>query len=302
MSGFTSIDLSRLPAPDVIEAPDFDALLAEMKAEAIRLDPELADALALESEPATKILRVCAYFRMLDRAEFNDGSRANMLAFATGGDLDQLGAYWAVERLVVQEADDTIIPPVELIMEADADFRARIQLSLEGHTSAGPRGSYIYWALSASGDVKDAAVDSPSPGEVVVTVLSRQGDGTPDAALLTAVEEALNDEDIRPLTDQVTVQAASILPYQVDAGLILYDGPDPAAVLATAQAAVDKLVVDLHRLGHDISLSALYAALHIPGVVQRVDLVSPAADIVVGADEAAFCTATPTVTFGGRDV
>ena len=42
---------------------------------------------------------------------------------------------------------------------------------------AGPTGAYEFHALSADGDVKDAAATSPAPGEVVVTVLSRTGDG-----------------------------------------------------------------------------------------------------------------------------
>lgn len=301
MSGFSQINLSQLPAPEVIQVPVYEDLLAEMKARAIDLMPELAPYLELESEPATKLLEVCAYFRLLDRCAFNDGARANMLALATGTDLDNLAAFWGVERLVIQEADTTVSPPIIQIKESDHELRARTQLSLEGHTTAGPRGAYIFHAMSASGQVKDAAVDSPAPGEVLVTILGREGNGEPSAELLAEVGEALNHEDVRPLTDLVTVAAAAIVNYTIEAELILYDGPDQALVLAAAQAAIEAYVSDHHRLGHDITLSGVYAALHQPGV-QRVALTSPAADIVVAAGEAAFCTSTPTVTIGGRDV
>lgn len=302
MSGFSSIDLSKLPAPAVIMTVEFDALLTEMKTEAVRVMPALEPFLALESEPTTQLLRVCAYFRMLDRLAFNDGARANMLALATGTDLDNLGAFWGVGRLTVQAADTSLSPPIPEILEADDAFRARIQLSLEGHSTAGPRGSYIFWAMSASGQVKDASVESPAPGEVVVTVLSHDGDGTASAGLLDTVADALNDDAVRPLTDQVSVQSATIIPYQVEATLTLYEGPDADAVEAAAEAALETYVTTHHRLGHDITLSGLFAALHQPGV-QKVSITQPAADIVVGPSEAAFCAADAlAVSVGGRDV
>lgn len=302
MSGFTSINLSKLPAPEVIKTVEYDVLLTEMKAEAIRLMPDLEAYLSLESEPTTQLLRVCAYYRMLDRLEFNDGVRASMLALSTGTNLDGLAAFWGVERLIVQEADVTVNPPIAEIKESDEAFRSRIQLSLEGHTTAGPRGSYTFWARSASGEVKDVSVDSPTPGEVVVTVLSQEDDGTPSNILLNTVDAALNDEDVRPLTDHVTVQAPTIITYQVVASLTLYEGPDASAVEAVAEAALEEYIETHHRLGHDVTLSGIYAALHQPGV-QNVQISEPAADIVVGPHEAAFCAADAiAVSVGGRDV
>lgn len=300
MSGFSQINLGKLPAPSVVKTVDYEVLLAEMKARVIELLPEMAMALELESEPVVKILQACAYFRALDRIEFNDGAHACMLALSTDSNLDGLGALWGVERLVVQEADDTPVPPVPEILESDEAFRARIQLSLEGHTTAGPSGAYVYWALTASGEVKDASVNSPAPGEVLVTVLSHDADGTPSAALLSAVETQLNDEDVRPLTDLISIQAAQILPYTIDATLDLYHGPASEAVIAAAQAAIEAFVQDHHRLGHDITISGIHAALHQQGV-QNVTLVSPAADIQVASSEAAYCTGT-SVILGVRDV
>ncbi|MEX0319448.1 MAG: baseplate J/gp47 family protein [Ruegeria sp.] len=302
MSGFSAIDLSKLQASEVIQTVEYVALLAEMKAEAVRLMPELDPFLSLESEPASKILRVCAYFRMLDRLEFNDNAKALMLAKATGGSLDQLAAFWGVERLTVQAADDTVSPPIPEIRESDEAFRQRTQLSLEGHTTAGPRGSYIFWALSASGEVKDVSVERPVPGQVVVTVLSHADDGTPSSGLLNTVETALNDEDIRPLCDTVVVQAVTVVPYEVEAVLTLYEGPGEAEVLAAAEAALEAYIEAHHRIGHDITLSGLFAALHQPGV-QNVQISKPVADVVIGSAEAAFCMADSiAVTVGGRDV
>lgn len=302
MSGFNAIDLSKLAPPPIIRGVNYDALLDEMRAEVISHLPDMAPFLALESEPVTQLLRVCAYYRMLDRIEFNDRARGNLLALATGADLDHLAAFWGVERLVVQEGDDSVDPPILEILEDDEALRYRTQLSLEAHSTAGPRGSYIYWARSASGGVKDAQAESPAPGEVVVTVLSNVADGTPSAELLARVEEILTDEDVRPLTDHVTVRGAEIVSYQVEAVLTLYDGPDASAVLAAARSALDRFVEAQNHFGHDITLSGLYAALHQPGV-QKVTITSPVSDIVIAPAQAAWCSPEHrSVSVGGRDV
>ena len=86
-----------------------------------------------------------------------------MLAFAEDADLDHIGARYNVERLVVDPGDASAIPPVPATYEPNADFRRRIQLSFEALTTAGSTGSYIYHALSASGQVRDASATSPAP-------------------------------------------------------------------------------------------------------------------------------------------
>jgi len=300
MSAFTAINLDKLPAPQVIERKDFETILGEIKTWLIGREPGLEPVLGLESEPIVKVLEAWAYREMLLRAEFDDAARGNMLAYATGAQLDQLAAFFGVQRAVIQAGDDTAVPPIPEIMESDTRFRARIQIALEGFSSAGPRGAYVYWGMTASPLVKDIGVESPVPGQVLVSVLSTAGNGTPDQATIDAVTLKLNDDDVRPLTDQVVVQPATIITYSVAATLTLYEGPDAEVVRQAAEDSVRAYVDDHHRLGHDITVSGLHAALHLAGV-QNVVLASPAANIVVATSEAAYC-ASITVTVGGRDV
>jgi phage-related baseplate assembly protein len=305
MSSFSAIDLSQLTPPDLVEALDFESVLVDLKADLTTRAPELAEVLALESEPLTKLLEVCAYRELILRGRVNDAARAVMLASATGSDLDHLGALFGVARAVVVAANPEATPPVEEVLESDARFRVRIQLAPEAYTVAGSRGAYVWHALASDSHVKDVYVYAPESagdlvGEVRVVVLSDEADGTPSGATLNAVTAALTDERVRPLTDRVYVSAASIVDYTVSAALTTYAGPDSAAVLAAAQAAVEALVADLHALGHDITRSALFAALHQPGV-QNVTLTAPAADLVIADDEAGYCTGI-TITHAGTDL
>jgi len=293
----TPIDLTRLSAPQVVETLNYETILAALRDDLQNRDP--AFTALLESDPACKVLEVCAYRELLIRQRVNDAARAVLLAYATGSDLDHLAALYGVQRQLIDPGDPSALPPVAATYESDAALRARVQLAPEGWTSAGSSGAYRYHALSAAPQVKDVSVQSPSPGEVLVTVLSAVGDGAPDAALLDAVDATLSDETVRPLCDGVTVQAAQIIPYTISAALTLHYGPDAEVVRCSAEAAVRAYAATQHRLGADITLSGLYAALHQPGV-QSVTLASPAAGLAVDDSQAAWCQAL-AVTVAGRD-
>ena len=294
---YTPIDLSNLPAPSVVEPLDYEAIFAAMLADLRSRDP-LFTAL-VESDPAYKILEVAAYRELLIRQRVNDGARAVMLAYAIGSDLEQLAALFGVTRQIIDPGNPTAFPPVPPTIETDASLRYRTQLALEGLSTAGPEGAYRFHSLEVTG-VKDVGIQGPpdtDPGDVLVTVLSQTGNGTASAPLLAAVTAALNAELVRPLTDQVTVQSATITTYEIHATLFIGSGPDPDAVLAQAQASVTAFTQARHRVGADIRLSALFAALHVAGV-ERVTLSAPGivADLVIGATGAPFCTSINLTT------
>lgn len=299
-----TIDLSQLPAPDVVETLDYETLLAERKATLISLYPAdqqeaVARTLSLESEPIVKLLQENAYREVILRQRVNEAAEANMVAWASGADLDQLGANNGVVRLTLTAADDSAIPPVAAVMESDDDFRLRVASAFEGLSVAGPTGAYEFHAKSADGRVSDATAISPSPACVTVTVLSREGDGVAAADLLAVVDAALNDENVRPVADRLTVQSAAIVNYSVDAVLYIYPGPEAEPVRAAAEAKLQAFVTAQRRLGRDIRQSALYAALHVEGV-QRVQLNAPAQDVVLDKTQAGYCTGY-TITVGGSD-
>ncbi|WP_296639198.1 baseplate assembly protein [Roseinatronobacter sp.] len=281
---FAQIDLSRLPAPEVIEPLDYEGLLAEMKAYVAERDPDLAAVLELESEPAVKVLQAAAYFRLLDRARVNDAARAVLLPHATGADLDNLAALLGVARLVITPGDLDAAPPVAPVMESDARLRERAQLSLQAYSTAGPAGAYRYWAMTTSADVLDAHVDSPAPGDVRVVVLPDPEGNLDDAALVQAVTDMVTREDIRVLCDNVYVALPTFLPVAVEAELDILDGPDPAPVLAAAEAALDAYLAQTYRLGGSVTRSGIMAALHREGV-REVTLTAPAASVNAAPDE-----------------
>ncbi|MDR6128047.1 baseplate J/gp47 family protein [Sphingomonas sp. SORGH_AS_0438] len=284
-AAFTPIDLSRLPAPEVLETLSFEAIYADLLASLQAMVPDF-DA-TIESDPAVKLLQLVAYREMLLRARINDAARAVMPAFAVGADLDQLAALLGVARLTRDPGDPTRGVPA--VMETDDEFRRRLVLAPEGYSVAGPEGAYIFHALSADPAVLDASATSPTPGRVVVTILSRVNDGTASAALVATVMAYLSADTRRPMTDALTVQPATIIRYAIDATIRTFDGPDASIVLKTARARLDDYVAACHRLGRDVARSGILAALHVEGVVS-VQLAAPAADIPVDRTQAPWCT------------
>ncbi|WP_096884238.1 baseplate assembly protein, partial [Escherichia coli] len=259
----------------------------------------VARTLTLESEPLVKLLEENAYRELIWRQRVNEAARAVMLACAAGNDLDVIGANYNTTRLTITPADDSTIPPTPAVMESDTDYRLRIQQAFEGLSVAGSVGAYQYHGRSADGRVADISVTSPSPACVTISVLSRENNGVASEDLLAVVRNAINGEDVRPVADRVTVQSAAIVEYQINATLYLYPGPESEPIRAAAVKKLEAYITAQHRLGRDIRLSAIYAALHVEGV-QRVELASPLTDIVLNSTQASFCTEYRVVT-GGSD-
>jgi phage-related baseplate assembly protein len=270
---FSGVDLSKLPAPDVVQDIDYESLLAQWKDYLINADPSLAEVLALESDPLSIDGEATAYQALLIYQRINEAARAVMLNTASGADLDNLAALVSTERLA-GESDDRL--------------RLRAQMALEGVTTAGSHGSYLYHALSSDPNVLDVDTYSPGYGAVVVSVLSALGDGIPDEALLATVSAALNDESVRPLTETVIVQAAAVVNYAIKANLTVDLGPDPELIRATAVNAVNTYVSDSFLLGRPITRSGIFAALHQPEV-RRVVLAEPATDLLLERYQVGRC-------------
>ena len=255
-----NIDLSQLTPPSIIEALDYEAILADCKAYLISIYPDAENMLALESEPLVKALEVQAYRELLLRARYNDEARALLLAFSSGTDLDHIGItyYDGEERLLVSAGDPDAIPPIEEVWEKDDDYRQRLALKPESYSVAGPTEAFRFHALSAHGQVKSVGVTSPIGGTTAVYVLGRTGNGTPSAEIISAVETSLNAEGIRPLSEEVLVSAATVVEYSIDIDLYAYPGATSETLLAQAQAALEKFTATYHAIGSDIEPTAIY--------------------------------------------
>ncbi len=274
-------ELAGLPTPQVLETlrfeTVFDALLHDFR---LRY-PQYSALLA--SDPAIKLIEVAAYRELLLRARINEAARANLLAFAVGNDLEHLGAFYGVTRLP---------------QEQDEPLRRRIRARIMGFANAGGAAHYRYWALSASPEVADVAVDSPGPGRVRISVLPTGHSDTVPEALLETVRATVLRDDVRVLTDTVEVVPVSLVPVTVAAQIWLY--PDtPIAVFEGLAPRLARELAQAAVLGWDLTLSWLIGQLQQPGI-HKVALNEPATDIRIHSTQAVRLTDVQ-LTFAGRD-
>jgi len=158
-------------------------------------------------------------------------------------------------------------------VEDDDHFRSRIQLAPESFSNAGSKGAYIYWAKTAHQNIVDVAVESPEPGVVNVYPLLKGG-AIPGEEVISLVEETLNADKVRPLTDKVQVLPPEPVNFDINVDLHIYKSHTPLVKTIKTEAEnrlkffAEKLK---NKLGMDIVPEQIVDLLQsIPGVYRTV--------------------------------
>jgi len=198
----------------------------------------------------------------------------------------------------VESAENTDTTDGGADAESDDELRERAKLAPSQFSVAGPTDAYKFFTKTASPDIVDVAVTSPTPGQVNVYPLVAGGVVTPGGTL-TLVEQTLNDERIRPLSDTVVVESPTLVDYDIEVDAVIYVDADPAEVTAAITAALegyrDQKVI---KLGADIKRDQI-TALAVYDVTKVFDITVqfPAADVVVAPTEVGVCgTITVNIT------
>ena len=246
------LDTSALPSPSVVEVLDFEGIVAAIKADLLVRYPEAATVLDLESEPMVKLLESFALREMLFRARVNDAARAHLLAFATGTDLDHLGALFGITRMAG---------------ESDERLRLRIQLRIAALAGQGTREHYELVAMTASANVRAAYAIQPRPGYVhVVLWLHAENAQTP-----VDVAAAFSADSTRMLGVEVTVGTATPYPVNIHARIWRTANASPD-LLAKLQQRLATAFAERAELGRSVARSWITTLLHADGVA-AVDFV-----------------------------
>ena len=183
-------------------------------------------------------------------------------------------------------------------VEDDDSFRLRIQEAPEKFSNAGSRGAYEFWAKTASALISDVYVISEAPGEVCVYVLLNGGE-LPNEEILDKVDEVLNSESIRPLTDLVHVLPPRILKYDVEVTYYISrsDAVSAVAIQGRCEKAVDNYVAwQKNKLGRDINPTELMYLVRAAGA-KRAVVASP--EFTEVPNDTVAISENILVTYGG---
>lgn len=302
----STVDFSQLLPPSLITELSYEAIFTKRKESFISLydaseQQAVRELLQRESEPVVKLLQENAYLEMLYQAKCNADARSLLLAYAEKSDLDHLAlTEYGLTRLVVTPANNTVIPPIDAVYESDERLRERCLLSFDGMNTAGSANAYRYFALSADGRVDGIKVRSDDANPYLLDIVITQVDslnGEASAELITAVQNALDPDHVRPVCDRPTVKASSATNYQIEAQLYVGKNAEDALLLEAANIRLDKYIKNAQKNGESIYRSAIFAALHVDGI-QRVVITSPVNDLVMDSYHHPFCIAK-TIAIGG---
>lgn len=277
--------LAGLPAPAVVEEVDYEVILAQLEADLIALFPAIAPILALESSATKKNLEAVSYREMLVRTRINDAARANLLKFASGDDLDHVGANSqpAVARMLGED---------------DERFRVRILLAgMARNTGSFER--YKLIAMNASIDVRDALSYRVGRDPTInVAVLAAGPTGIAPGSLLATVREAMDLPGNRMVNGPVVVRSAVTAVVNITASLVLTQGT-PTTALVNAEAVLRAAWEAEGGLGRDLTRDWIKARLMIAGVYSCA-VSAPASDCIMPPYEAASIGAV-TLSVAGEN-
>jgi phage-related baseplate assembly protein len=276
------IDLSQLPPPDAIKGLNYETIIAARKADLVARFTAAGiayDVATLETDPGVILQEVDAYRELLDKGAINDSVRAVLPAFAQTSNLDAICARANDIRLQIDPGDPAngIAPTYE----SDAALLQRYLASYAA-PAAGSEDGYIYRVATAWPAVQDVRVMGPGVddvrGRVRIILLAAAGAVIGDD-IISAVYSALQAKDARPLTDDVTVEAAIVNRWNCTAKLTIRSGPAPSLITQRAEAALRIIAANRYYIGGALPLNAVSAPLYVANVV-KVEMMAPTADIV----------------------
>lgn len=186
--------------------------------------------------------------------------------------------------------------------ESDDDLRYRIFEAPFRWSVAGPEESYRYWAGEYNSQISDVYVGSPEAGEVLIEFLMLNGE-LPESAMISGLQEYLSAETLRPLTDNVVVQAPATVSMTIDLTYYINksDSADAESIQSKVEAAVEYYRLwQISRIGRDINPSELIRQIIVAGA-KRVEVRSPTYT-AIEETSVARCEATDvTIVYGGLE-
>ena len=163
--------------------------------------------------------------------------------------------------------------------ETDEEYRERMRNSSYIDTTTGPASQYSAQAMAVSSAIIDASAVAGSEyaleaGHVLISLLFSAGtEQSEKDALLLEVNAALSAQEVRPLTDVVSVQEAQSVPFEITVRYAV-DGARSTAMVSRTEivtAAEDFVLWQCAQLGRAFDPYRLITALYNAGC-SRVDI------------------------------
>lgn len=206
--------------------------------------------------------------------------------------VDPIGYIAGVENTTKSEGGAEI--------ESDTDLAERIYLAPSAYSTAGPEGGYVYHAKQFNVSVGDVvATSDQEAGTVNIAFLLDDG-SNPETEMIEGLQEYLRDNNIRPMTDLVTVSAPTEVEYTIHLTYYICKSDSARAVsIQTAVAvAIEAYKTWQRAIGQDVNPSKLMEYVMAAGT-KRAVITAPVHTVVQSTAVSKLVSAT--VSYGGLE-
>jgi len=170
----------------------------------------------------------------------------------------------------------------------DDKYFSLMRESVGAFSTAGSRNAYIFHAKKVSSLIADVGLSRPEPGHVAIFALMNDGSGAGDE-IKAKILEACNADQVRPMTDYVTVGDPETVQYEID---FTYYMPSVSTFSSSEATDVVARAVESYvkwqsgALGRDINPDELRKLVMNTGAVKRIDLNFPTFFVLRGGGPA----------------
>ena len=197
--------------------------------------------------------------------------------------------------------------------ESDEDFRFRILLSMSDKSTAGSSATYKSYAYKADERIEDIKVTNgikdfstylplflgKNEVEILDGIRSLISDFSTvnvyyyskiaDPLMKERIEQSLNSENIRPLTDYVKVIPATEKTFAIQAVLNCEKNQEYGIIEVQALENLKTNLNKLRKIGVSITLSEINDFLRVPGVKEAV-ILNPTENVEILSNEIGVCS------------
>lgn len=177
----------------------------------------------------------------------------------------------------ISEVINTTISTGGTDKEDDDSLRERVFLAPSSYTTTGSADAYIYHCKLFSNDIADVIATSDVGSAVVNIIVLLKNGVIPEEKLITQLQEYLNGDSIKTLTDKVVVAAPSVKKYDINLTYYINKSERSKALLIkkNVEKAIDEYILwQNSKIGRDINPDKLIEKIIAAGA-KRIAISSP---------------------------
>lgn len=177
----------------------------------------------------------------------------------------------------INEVVNTTVSTGGTDKEDDDSLRERVFLAPSSYTTTGSADAYIYHCKLFSNDIADVIATSDVGSAVVNIIVLLKNGAIPEEELITQLQEYLNNDSIKTLTDKVVVAAPSVKKYDINLTYYINKSERSKALLIqkNVEKAIDEYILwQNSKIGRDINPDKLIEKIMATGA-KRVAVSSP---------------------------